>query len=79
MLKITIIDFVRHNPWGTTNWTTHYYRNGRRITQRAYARLNYDLHSKGSGYSYDHTSERTVEKGGITRYYTEIFYKILDN
>lgn len=77
MFKVTIIDFWRCNACGQTDWVSHYYAGGRRISHNAYIRY----YSAGAdymdekGYVYDYTSERVVKKNGITRHYTEIYYK----
>lgn len=76
MFKVTIINFVRHNPWGTTDDVTHYYAGGRRISQNTYYRSYCsETDMRARGLVYDCTKERTVVKDGITRYYTELFYR----
>jgi len=70
-MKITIIDFIRHNPWGSTDWATHYYANGKRISKNTY----YRCYSSMNGYKHDYTEEKTIVKDGITRNYTIIHYK----
>ena len=38
MFKVTIIDFWRCNACGQTDWVSHYYAGGRRISHNAYLR-----------------------------------------
>jgi len=71
-MKIMIIDFIRHNCWGTTDWATHYYVNGKRVSKNTY----YRCYSNVSGWKWkwENSKQYTKEKDGITRNYTEIFY-----
>ena len=76
MLKVTIISFLRHNAWGSIDQTTHYYVGGRCVSKNAYYGgycSSTDMEVKG--YKYDHTDCRTIVKDGISRDYTEIYYR----
>lgn len=76
MFKVTIIEFTRHNCWGTSDHATHYYAGGRRIGQNEYYRsFCSETDMRRKGLVYDHTKVRTVADGNITKDYTEIFYK----
>lgn len=80
MFKVTIIDYTRHNPWGTSDHATHYYAGGRRISQREYYRCycsQTDMRARG--YVWDRTECRSVMKNGISRDYTEMYYKRLED
>jgi len=72
MLKIMIIDFIRHNPWGTSDYATHYYADGKRIKKNDYYRCYSVLDSWK--WKYENSTQYTKVKDGITRNYTVIHY-----
>lgn len=71
-MKIMIIDFTRHNPWGTNDYVTQYYVNGKRMRKDRYFDFEYWL---GNNYRWDYTDTYTKVKNGITRDYTVMYFK----
>jgi len=70
-LKIMIIDFIRHNPWGTTDWATHYYVDGKRIGKNRYHGYQFMV---SRNWKWENTETYSKEKDGICRNYTVIHY-----
>ena len=87
-MRIMIIEFIRHNPWGRNDYVTQYYVNGKRMCKDRYFNFEYGLHNiiyRGNAttedgcevennYKWDYTDTYTKVKNGITRNYTIIHF-----
>lgn len=74
-MKVLIIEFWRHNPWGTTDNATMYFVDGKRISRNRYMRGYSSFVLSERGYVHDFTKTWSTRKDGIDRDYTEIHYK----
>lgn len=70
-MKIMIIDFTRHNPWGTNDYASYYYINGKRVSRNSYLRFEMCMSER---YRWDYTDTYTKVKDGITRDYTVMYF-----